>query len=112
VPDPPRTPSTRKTRTRIWLALLAVLGADYLLVAAGTSGATRVLSALAALLIAAGVALAIAAFPLLAVGVVALGTLPLAVHTWWSIVTPALALLSIIIALAQASHVHHAQTDP
>jgi hypothetical protein len=102
MPDPTRAARGPDGRTALWYALLGVLALDHLALGLTSTGGTRALGIAGAMLIAAGLALAITNRPLAALGVISLGAIPLAVHTWWSIVTPALGSLTIAIALALA----------
>jgi hypothetical protein len=104
VGDPTLAARAPDGRTILWSALLGALALDHFALGLTSTGATRVVGIAGALLIATGLALAITNHPLPALGAVTLGAVPLAVHTWWSIVTPALGSLTIAIALALAWH--------
>lgn len=92
--------------TRWWVALLAVLAVDYLVLAIGSRGSDRLLALMGAVLIGTAVASAIARRPRVTVGLVALASLPLAIATPWSIVTPALAVVAVSVALALGWRLH------
>jgi len=96
-------------RTRWWVALLAVLAVDYLVLAIGSSGSSRLLALAGAILIGIAVTTAIRRRPRVTAGLVALGALPLAISTPWSIVTPVLAAVAVSVALAFGWHLHRLQ---
>ena len=88
------------TVRRIWpVVLVGVVALLYLWVGLAADGWDRVFGLAGGLLILAAVAVArrslIAAIVLLLIG-----SLPLAVVTWWSILTPMLAILALVLGLA------------
>ena len=85
-------------RRAVWFALLGALAIVYLVLGLTSTGGTRVLGIASAMLVGAGVAFAGANHPLIALGVVIVGAIPLPVHTWWSIITPVHGSLTIAIA--------------
>ena len=85
------------TVRRIWPAIgVAVLALCYLWIGAAAHGWDRILGLAGGILILAAVATArrsvSAAYPLLL-----LGALPLAIITWWSIATPVLAVVVLLL---------------
>jgi len=81
---------------RNWLAVLtAVTALLYLYVGVGAHGLTRLLAFLGGLLILAAIAAAARSRPLAWLLLLA-GALPVAVATWWSVVTPLLAVLALL----------------
>lgn len=84
---------------RNWLTALTVAVAVlYLYVGIGSHGLTRALALAGAFLILAGLATA-SRSRLAATALLVTGALPVAVVAWWSIVTPILAVLAIVIGL-------------
>jgi hypothetical protein len=81
---------------RNWLiGLTAVTALLYLYVGVGAHGLTRLLAFLGGVLIMAAIAAAAWSRPL-AWLLLPAGALPVAVATWWSIVTPLLAVLALL----------------
>lgn len=81
---------------RNWLiALTAVTALLYLYVGVGAHGLTRLLAVLGGVLILAAIVAAARSRPLAWLLLLA-GALPVAVATWWSIVTPLLAVLALL----------------
>jgi hypothetical protein len=79
-----------------WLTgLTAVTALLYLYVGVGAHGLTRLLAFLGGVLILASIAAAARSRPLAWVLLLA-GALPVAVATWWSILTPLLARLALL----------------
>ena len=76
--------------------LIVILGALYIYVGAYETGPTRFVGILGGLLIAAA-ALARGRSRLIAAALLLLGALPLAIATWWSIVTPLIAVLTLLL---------------
>ena len=81
---------------RNWLiGLTAVTALLYLYVGVGAHGLTRLLAWLGGVLILAAIAAAARSRPLAWILLLA-GALPVAVATWWSLVTPLLAVLALL----------------
>jgi hypothetical protein len=81
---------------RNWVIVLtAVTALLYLYVGAGAHGLTRLLAFLGGVLILAAVVAAAWSRPLAWLLLLA-GALPLAVASWWSVVTPLLAVLALL----------------
>lgn len=81
---------------RNWLiGLTAVTALLYIYVGIGAHGLTRLLALLGGVLILAAVAAAARSRPLPWLLLLA-GALPVAVATWWSIITPLLAVLALL----------------
>jgi hypothetical protein len=99
-------------RTVWWTALLAVIAVDYLVLGIGASGSSRLLALAGAALTGTAALTAIKRRPRPTIGLVALGSLPLAVSTPWSIVTPVLAAVAVSVALAAAWHLHRLEVEP
>lgn len=76
--------------------LLVILGGLYVYLGAYETGLTRFVGVLAGLLIAAA-ALARGRSRPIAAALLLLGALPLAIATWWSIVTPLIAVLTLLL---------------
>ena len=93
-------------RTLWWVTLLAVLAVDYLVLGIGSSGSTRLLALAGAALIGTAVMTAIKRRPRLTFGLASVGSLPLAISTPSSIVTPVLAAVAVSVALATTWHLH------
>jgi len=94
------------TVRRTWPAIgVAVLALFYLWIGAAAHGWDRFLGLAGGVLIVAAVAVAIArrsgsaAYPLLV-----LGALPLAIVTWWSIATPVLAIVVLLLGWIAVRH--------
>jgi hypothetical protein len=100
-------PGPVDARRRVWRALILVLAADYLALGLASVGQTRVLGIAGGLLIGAGFIAATASRPRLTVALAVLGATPLALSTWWSILTPLLATVTIAITLAAARRTQH-----
>jgi len=83
-----------------WTLMLGALGALELWLAATATGPARILGALGGLLVLATAALRPRQW---AVVPVAVGALPFAVLTWWSVTTPLLALLAVVFAAARTT---------
>lgn len=79
-----------------YTGLIAVLAALYAWIGLAAGGIDVVLGLAGAALILLGLALK-ARSPSAAAILLAAGALPLAVHTWWSVITPLLALLVITL---------------
>jgi hypothetical protein len=87
-----------ETISRHWLATLTgVLGAIYIFLGATALGAAGMLGILGGIMIIAVVALSSRIPPRVAPLVLLVAALPFAVLTWWSIVTPLLAILVVAI---------------
>lgn len=85
------------TLHRTWPgALVAVLGALYLWIGLAAHGWDRLFGIAGAALILAA-AVTVRRSTVLTVGLLLAGALPLAVSTWWSIVTPGLAILTLLM---------------
>jgi len=102
------------TVRRIWPAIgVAVLALFYLWIGAAAHGWDRILGLAGGVFILAAVATAgrswPAAYPLLV-----LGALPLAIVTWWSIATPVLAVVVLILGWIAVRRLRapHAVTTP
>jgi hypothetical protein len=81
---------------RNWLiGLTAVIALLYLYVGIGAHGLTRLLALLGGVLILAAIVAAARSRPLARLLLLA-GALPVAVATWWSLVTPFLAVLALL----------------
>lgn len=78
-----------------WNLLIAVLGGLYMYVGISASGLPRLLGILGGLLVLAGAA---NRWPRLSVWLVVAGALPLAAASWWSAVTPLIAILLVVFA--------------
>jgi|ERR1700680_2901201 len=76
--------------------LLVILGALYVYIGAYETGLTRFVGILGGLLIAAA-ALSRSRSRRIAAALLLLGALPLAIATWWSIVTPLIAVLTFLL---------------
>jgi hypothetical protein len=88
-----------ETLHRIWPGvLLAVLGLLYLWIGLAAHGWDRLFGIGGGVLILVA-AEAIRRFTTIGPGVLLLGSLPLAVATWWSIVTPGLAILTLLMGV-------------
>jgi hypothetical protein len=86
-----------ETLHRMWPgALLAVLGILYLWIGLAAHGWDRLFGIVGGVLIVAA-AEATRRSGTTALGFLLLGSLPLAVATWWSIVTPGLAILTLLM---------------
>jgi hypothetical protein len=87
-----------ETLHRIWPgALLAVLGLLYLWIGLTAHGRDRLFGITGGLLILAAAEAIRRRTATIALGLLLLGSLPLAVATWWSIVTPGLAILTLLM---------------
>lgn len=91
-------------------ALLAVLGFLYLWIGLAAHGWDRVLGVVGGVLILAAAA-AIRRSATIALGLLLLGSLPLAVATWWSIVTPMLAILTLLMGSLALRHNRASRSD-
>ena len=99
------------TVRRIWPAVgVAVLALFYLWIGAAAHGWDRILALAGGVLILAAVAAArrsaSAAYTLLV-----LGTLPLAIVTWWSIATPVLAVVVLLLGWIAVRHLRAPRAD-
>jgi hypothetical protein len=92
---------------RVWLALVLVLAANYLALGLASGGQARLLGIAGGVLIVAACIAATASTPRLAVALAVLGATPLAVSTWWSILTPLLATVTIATTLAATHRMQH-----
>lgn len=91
--------STSDRSRRGWLTVLAVaVAALYLYVGIGSHGLTRALALAGTFLILIALAIATRSRPA-AKALLVIGALPVAVVAWWSIVTPILAVLAVVIGL-------------
>jgi hypothetical protein len=79
-----------------YTGLIAILAALYVWIGLASGGIDAVLGLAGAALILLGLALT-ARSPGAAAILLAAGALPLAVHTWWSVITPLLALLVLAL---------------
>jgi hypothetical protein len=101
-----------ETLHRIWPGgLLAVLGLLYLWIGLVAHGWDRLFG------IAGGVLILVAAEAIrrsvtFALGLLLLGSLPLAVATWWSIVTPGLAILSLLMGSLALRRTRASRSEP
>jgi len=92
---------------RTWpVVLVTIVALLYLWVAVAAHGWDRVLGLAGGLAILAAVALGRRYFAA-AVAVLVLGALPLAVITWWSIATPVLAILALVLGAMAIRNVNH-----
>jgi hypothetical protein len=103
---------TRKTHTRTaarhWrVALLVICGAYYVFLGATALGLAGLLGILGGVLICAA-ARAAPRSPRTAYALLLAGALPFATATWWSIVTPVIAALSIVIGRGVIRHTRRA----
>jgi hypothetical protein len=93
------------TLRRTWpVVLVGVVALLYLWVGLAASGGDRVFGLAGGLLILVAVAVAPRSATA-AITLLLIGALPLAVVTWWSIVTPVLAILALILGLAAIRNV-------
>jgi hypothetical protein len=89
-----------ETVRRTWpVVLVGVVARLYLWVGVAANGWDRVFGLTGGLLILVAVAVARRSFTA-AIVLLLIGSLPLAVATWWSIVTPVLAILAVILGVA------------
>jgi hypothetical protein len=100
-------PGHGTTRRRVWRALIFVLAANYLALGITAAGQARLLAIGGGVLIVAAFIAATAGTPRLTVALAVLGATPLAITTWWSIVTPVLATVTIAVTLAARPHTGH-----
>jgi hypothetical protein len=78
-----------------WVGLTGVLGVYYLAIGVTAGGATALVAVPGAVFL--GVALVVRTRSrLAAVTLLVIGALPLAILTWWSLVTPIVAVLALI----------------
>jgi len=92
---------------RTWpVVLVTIVALLYLWVAVAAHGWDRVLGFAGGLAILAAVAVGRRYFAA-AVAVLVLGALPLAVITWWSVATPVLAVLALVLGWSAIRNVHH-----
>ena len=92
------------TVRRIWPAIgVAVLALCYLWIGAAAHGRDRILGLAGGVLILAALAAARRSVPA-AYTLLVLGALPLAVVTWWSIATPVLAVVVLLLGWIAVRH--------
>jgi hypothetical protein len=104
----PRTELTAALTERHWrLGLLAVCGALYVFLGATTLGVAGVLGVLGGLLVWAA-ARAAPRTPRTAHALLLAGALPFAAATWWSVITPVIAVLTLVVGHRV---IRHASTD-
>lgn len=88
---------------RQWMqGMTAVVALLVLWVGVSANGAVRILAAASCVALLARVALG-SRHRVVAAGLLVAGTLPLAVFTWWSIVTPVLAVLALAVGWPRRS---------
>ena len=96
----------RAVNERRWLrGLIVILGSYYVFLGADSHGLAAALGILGGLAIWAALAVAGSSHRL-ALSLLVLGVLPFAVATWWSVVTPLIALLVILIGLPAVRSYH------
>ena len=78
-----------------WVGLTGVLGLYYLVIGAMVGGVTGIVAILGAVLIGSALALRTRSMPAARVLLV-MGALPLGILTWWSLVTPIMAVLALL----------------
>ena len=78
-----------------WVGLTGVLGLYYLAIGVATGGATGRVAVLGAMLIGSALAMRTHSRPA-ASALLVIGALPLAILTWWSLVTPVVAMLTLM----------------
>ena len=78
-----------------WVGLTGVVGLYYLVIGAMVGGVTGIVAILGALLIGSALALRTRSMPAASVLLV-MGALPLGILTWWSLVTPIMAVLALL----------------
>jgi len=78
-----------------WVGLTGVLGLFYLAIGVTVGGATGIVAILGAVLVIAALALRTNS-KRAAVALLMIGTLPLGIFTWWSLITPVVAMLALI----------------
>ena len=78
-----------------WVGLTGVLGLYYFAVGVTVGGVTGIVAILGAVLIGSALALRTNS-KRAAVGLLLIGTLPLTILTWWSLIAPILAVLALI----------------
>ena len=98
------------TVRRTWPAIgVAVLAMCYLWIGAAAHGRDRILALAGGALILAAIAAARRSRPA-AYTLLVLGALPLAIVTWWSIVTPVLAIVDLILGWIAVRHLRAPRT--
>jgi len=98
-----------ETLRRTWpIVLLGVVALLYLWVGVAAHGWDQVWGLAGGLVILAAVAIARRSFTV-AIALLVIGALPLAVATWWSIATPVLAILALILGWAALRNVRRYQ---
>jgi len=98
-----------ETWRRTWpIVLVAAVALLYLWVGAAAHGWDQVWGLAGGLAILASVLVARSSFAV-ATGLLVIGALPLAVATWWSIVTPVLAVLALGLGWSAIRNVSHPQ---
>ena len=101
-----------ETLRRTWpIVLVVVVALLYLWVGIAAHGWDQVLALGGGLVILGAVAVARRSFTL-AIALLVIGALPLAIATWWSIATPVLAILALILGLAALRNVNRHQSAP
>ena len=96
-----------RTLRRTWpVVLVTIVALLYLWVGTAAHGWDRVWGLAGGVAILAAVALG-RRYPAAAVAVLVLGALPLAVITWWSIATPVLAVLALVLGWMAIRNVNH-----
>jgi hypothetical protein len=83
-------------RRNVLEGLLVILGGLYVYVGIYETGFPRLTGILGGLIIAVSAVIGIRS-RLIAGGLLLLGTIPLAVASWWSIVTPVIAVLALLL---------------
>jgi hypothetical protein len=78
-----------------WVGLTGVLGLYYLAIGVTVGGVTGIVAILGAVLVIAALALKTHS-KRAAVALLVIGTLPLSILTWWSLITPIVAMLALL----------------
>jgi hypothetical protein len=100
-----------ETLRRTWpSALTAVLALQYVWIGVVAHGWARILGLAGGLVIIAALVVARRSPPA-AVALLAVGALPLAVTTWWSIATPGLAVLALLLGWFAIRNISHPRRE-
>lgn len=78
-----------------WVGLTGVLGLFYLAIGVTVGGAIGIVAILGAVLVVAALALRTNSMQA-AIALLVIGTLPLSILTWWSLITPIVAVLALL----------------
>ena len=78
-----------------WVGLTGVVGLYYLAIGVNVGGVTGIVAILGAVLVIAALALRTSS-KWAALALLVIGTLPLSIVTWWSLITPVVAVLALI----------------